>query len=160
MSPFARAFMFHLRTVSGDMLDAIRDIPADDFNTWKPAAAREGSHEMNTFAAIAIHTVSAGEFIVLSGAGGQTIDRDREAEFVATGTFDDIEARFTRWLDEVERLVTPFTDADFDRESPSPRYAERGWRVAEVMLHGLDHTALHLGHIEVQRQLWEAERRG
>ena len=40
----------------------------------------------------------------------------------------------------------------------SERYNERGWKTAEVLLHALDHTALHLGHLQVQRQLWETER--
>ena len=41
------------------LLEALRGVPQDAFNTWKPAAATEGSHEMNTFAALAVHTVSA-----------------------------------------------------------------------------------------------------
>lgn len=158
MSAFGRAFELQLRTVVSDLLTALRDIPDHDFNTWKPRAATEGGQEINTFAALAIHVVSAGEFMTLHGVGGQPSQRNREAEFEATGSFPEIEARYERWLAGVHDVVANMTDADLDRESHSERYTERGWRAAEILLHALDHTALHLGHIQVQRQLWEAER--
>lgn len=160
MTAFSRAYMLHLRSIVNDLLETIRDIPAEDFSAWKPAAAREGAHEMNTFAAIAIHAVSAGEFMTLHAVGGEPSQRDREAEFEATGTFAEIEARYGRWLDATAHLLAPFTDEDLDRETYSERYTSRGWRAAEVLLHALDHTALHVGHLQVQRQLWEHERAG
>jgi hypothetical protein len=158
MSAFGTAYIMHLRANVKDLLDALRDIPANDFNTWKPAAAREGGHEMNTFAAIAIHVVSAGEFMTLHAVGNEPTDRNREAEFEATGDFAAIEARYIRWLDGVEALVPDLTDADLGREPYEEKYTERGWKVAEVLLHALDHTALHVGHVQVQRQLWQVER--
>ena len=158
MTAFGRAYTLHLRTLVDDLLETIRDIPDTEFNTWKPAAAREGGHEMNTFAAIAIHAVSAGEFMTLHAVGGAPSQRDREAEFVATGSFKEIEARYRQWVEATEALAASFTDEDLDREPYSERYTERGWRAAEVLLHALDHTAVHVGHLQVQRQLWEAER--
>jgi len=158
MSAFGTAYIMHLRANVKDLLEAMRDIPAEDFNTWKPAAARGGGHEMNTFAAIAIHVVSAGEFMILHAVGGAPSDRNREAEFEATGDFAEIEARYVRWLDGVEALVTGLTDDDLGRDPDEEKYTERGWRVAEVLLHALDHTALHVGHVQVQRQLWDVER--
>lgn len=157
MTPFARAYEYQLRNIVNDLLTTLDGIPDDAFNTWKPAAAREGGHEMNTFAALAIHAVSAGEFMTLHAVGGQPSQRDREAEFEATGSLVEIAARYKRWLDGVHALMAGFTDADLDRESFSERYTERDWRAAEILLHALDHTALHLGHLQIQRQLWEAE---
>ena len=46
------------------------------------------------------------------------------------------------------------------RASFSERYTARASRAAEILLHVLDHTALHVRHLQVQRQLWEAERAG
>ncbi len=159
MTPFARAYEHQLRNVVKDLLATLEGIPDDVFNTWKPTAAVEGGHEMNTFAALAIHAVSAGEFMTLHAVGGEPSQRNREAEFEATGSLAEITARYGRWLDGVHNLMARFTDADLDRESFSERYTERDWRVAEILLHALDHTALHAGHLQVQRQFWEAERR-
>ena len=160
MTPFGRAFELQIRALVADLLATLEGIPDDEFNTWKPAAAREGDHEMNTFAAIAIHTVSAGEFMTLHAVGGQPSHRNREAEFEATGSLPEIRARYERWLEGVHDLMAGFSNADLDRASFSERYTERGWRAAEILLHALDHTALHVGHLQVQRQLWEAERTG
>ncbi len=158
MTPFGRAYEYQLRNVVNDLLATLDGIPDDQFNDWKQAAAREGGHAMNTFAALAIHAVSAGEFMTLHAVGGQPSQRDREAEFEATGSPAEIVTRYERWLDGVHELMAGFTDADLDRPSFSERYTERNWRAAETLLHALDHTALHAGHLQVQRQLWEAER--
>lgn len=157
MSAFGRAYDSILRTLVDDLLATLRGIPDDSLNTWKPAAARGDSHEMNTFAAIAVHTVSAGEYMILHGVGGQPMERDRDAEFVATGTLAEIETRYVRWLGDVHAIVVTLTDADLDREPATDRYQDRGWRTGEVLFHAIDHTALHLGHLQVQRQLWDFE---
>ncbi len=159
MTPFARAYEYQLRNVVNDLLATLEGIPDEVFNTWKPVAAGEGGHEMNTFAALAIHAVSAGEFMTLHAVGSEPSQRNREAEFEATGSQVDIVARYGRWLDGVHALMAGFTDADLDRDSYSERYRERDWKAAEILLHALDHTALHVGHLQVQRQLWEMERR-
>jgi hypothetical protein len=158
MSAFGRAYELHLRALVTDLLATLDGIPEEDFNSWKPAAAREGGHEMNTFAALAIHTISAAEFKTFHAVGGQPTQRNRDAEFVATGSVHDIRARFERWLEGVHDLVADFSDVDLDRELHSAQDADRGWKAAEILLHALSHTALHVGHLQVQRQLWEAER--
>ncbi len=157
MSAFGRAYESTLRTLVDDLLSTLRGIPDDALNTWKPAAARDDSHEMNTFAAIAVHTVSAGEYMILHDIGGQPMERNRDAEFIATSTMGAIETRYARWLENAHDIVVTLTDADLDREPATDRYQDRGWRTGEVLLHAIDHTALHLGHLQVQRQLWDFE---
>lgn len=161
MAGIGRSYVVILRFVVADLLNTIRDIPEEALNAWKPAAAkdaRDGGQPFNTFAAIAVHTVAAGEYMTLHAAGGEPSARDREAEFVATATFAEIEARFDRWLRAVEELVAGFGAEDFDRDSVAARFVERGWKRGEGLLHAIDHTGLHLGHLQIQRQLWEYER--
>lgn len=160
MSAFGRAYEAILRGLVDDLLATIRDIPDDVLNTWKPAAARDDSHEMNTFAAIAVHTVSSGEFWILHTVGGQPTNRNRKTEFVATATVAEIETRFDQWLERVHDVVASITDADLDRELASGSNHDPSWRAAEALFHAIDHTALHVGHLQVQRQLWEFETGG
>jgi len=157
MSAFTRAYEIQLRALVHDLFATLDGIPEDDFNTWKPAAAREGGHEMNTFAAITIHALSAAEFMTLHAVGGAPSNRNREAEFEATGNRNELQVAYSRWLDALHLMLSTFTDADLGNETYSERYVERGWKAAEVLLHALDHTALHVGHLQVQRQLWETE---
>ena len=93
MTPTAAALEQAVRTFAGRLLDTLRGVPDDVLNTWKPAAATEGSHEMNTFAALAVHTVTAAEFHALHKVGRRPMKREREAEFSATTTFDEVERR-------------------------------------------------------------------
>jgi hypothetical protein len=156
MTPTGAALEQSVRTLVGHLLETLRGIPDNALNTWKPAAATEGSHEMNTFAAIAVHTVSAAEFHSLHMVGRQPSDRHREAEFSATTTFDAIEQRFTAFLDAFHTLLEELTEADFGadalREENQPERTNADW-----LAHTLDHIALHTGHLQVQRQLWEYE---
>jgi hypothetical protein len=158
MSAFTRAYELQMRALVHDLFATLDGIPEDAFNTWKPAAARDGGHEMNTFAAITIHTLSAAEFMTLHAVGGALSNRNREAEFEATGNRNELQVQYARWLDALHLMLSTFTDADLDNTTYSERYNERGWKTAEVLLHALDHTALHVGHLQVQRQLWETER--
>jgi len=91
------------------LLNTLRNIPEDVLDTWKPAAAGAGGHEMSTFGAIAIRMVSAGEFMPLPAVGGQPTDRDREAELVATASLPTNGERFSRWLTAVDHLVLDMT---------------------------------------------------
>ena len=156
MTPTGAALEGAVRTHVGHLLDTMRGVPDAALNTWKPAAATEGSHEMNTFAALAIHTVSAAEFHSLHMVGRQPTSRVRETEFSATTTFAEIERRFEAFLDDFHALVDGLTDADFGadaaRENDQPEQSNAAW-----LMHTLDHIALHTGHLQIHRQLWEYE---
>ena len=49
-----------LERVVRDFLRALDGIPDEDLNHWKPAAEQNGGGEMNTLAAMSVHTVQAG----------------------------------------------------------------------------------------------------
>ncbi len=156
MTPTGAALERAVRTNVGRLLDTMRGVPDAAINTWKPAAATEGSHEMNTFAAIAVHTVSAAEFHALHMVGRQPTSRVREAEFSATTTFAEIERRFQAFLDDFQAMLGDLTDADLGadalREANQPEQTNAAW-----LMHTLDHIALHTGHLQIHRQLWEYE---
>lgn len=157
MTPTATAFERAIRTHVGHLLESLRGVPDDALNTWKPAAAIEGSHEMNTFAALAVHTVSAAEFHALHMVGRAPSDRDRDSEFVATTSFDEIERRFDAFLDVLHPLLDGMDDAAFGN-TPDPDRPDLGdWTNADWLAHTLDHIALHTGHLQIHRQLWEYE---
>ncbi|MGC4107446.1 MAG: DinB family protein [Thermomicrobiales bacterium] len=158
MSAFGDAFLFHLRTNLDAFLAIIADIPDDDLNTWKPAMTTEGDQETNTFAALGTHIVGAGEFMTLIAVDHAPVTRDREAEFHAKATQEELKARFNSWLVKLQRQLERLTEAELAAKNTHDRYLDRNWTNAQVMLHALDHTALHVGHAEIQKQLWLDER--
>lgn len=151
-----------LQSLTGKVLDTLEGIPPDTLNTWKPAAARDGSHEMNTFAALATHALGSAENWTLIITGARPATRDRDAEFRAQTTLADLRARRDAWLTELHTQLDGMTEADF--AAPISASLVDGnastWTVLDGMIHAVDHTALHLGHIQIQRQLWEYERDG
>ena len=158
MSAFSDAYELHLRSLRDEFLETIDGIPADDLNTWKPAMATEGEQQVTTFAALGVHIVGAGEFMTLIAVGGAPVARDREAEFVATATRAEIEHRFGSWLPKLHLLLERLSEEELGARNTHDRYNDRDWTNARVLLHALDHTALHVGHAEIQKQLWEDER--
>lgn len=159
MIPTAAALERAVRTHVERLLETLHGVPPEAINTWKPAAATEGSHEMNTFAALAVHTVSAAEFHALHMVGRQPTDRVRDEEFLATTSEGEIAARFERFLAAFHELLEGLTEADLG-ERPAPDHPELGdWTTADWLMHTLDHIALHTGHLQIHRQLWEHESR-
>lgn len=143
-----------------DMMKTMNGIPEEDLNTWKPNAEQQGGGEMNTFAAIAIHTASAGRWMLNHQVCGEEFSRDREAEFHATATRAEIEACFQDWLSDMRRHLDTMGEIDLSQMPATIRENHPTWTRAHWLLHMVDHTGIHLGHLQIQRQAWEAERSG
>lgn len=156
MTPTGAAIERSIRNHVDELLETLRDVPRDVLDRWKPAAAIRGGHAINTFAGLAVHTVSAAEFHALHMVGRQPSDRVRDDEFGATTTYAEIEARFNAFLDELHALLDGMTEKDFGGE-PLPDRPDLDWTNADWLMHTIDHIALHTGHLQVQRQLWEYE---
>ena len=166
MLPIARAVDASLTGLVADAFRQIDGVPGDDLNTWRPAL---GLRDINTFAALVTHLLGAGEYWTLEAVGGRALGRDRPAEFVAQTTSGDLRARADRWLAAMRELVAGLTEADLARVatldgqfSPTSGAASHDvpWTVADCLLHAVDHTATHVGHLQIQRQIWDAERGG
>jgi uncharacterized damage-inducible protein DinB len=114
--------------------------------------------ETNTLFALATHLVGAGEFWVLSLAGGRTIARDRLAEFHATGTLAELEKRYERWIVDTHAVLDSLPDEAMERiaHPPAtfqPRVPNQPMTVRDCLLHAVEHCALHQGHIQLTCQL-------
>ena len=158
-NPMLPATLDMLNKLVNDIFQQLDGIPADDLNTWLP---RDGMRDVNTFFVLATHTVGAGEFWILEAAGGRSIDRNRSAEFHATGSLEQLRMRFERWLADSADVFATMDDATLASMFERPANVDRGMSAArltraECISHALEHTAVHLGHLQLQRQLWDAE---
>jgi hypothetical protein len=160
MLPVADAIDQSMSKLIRDLLAALEGIPDDDFTTWRPAAARDDpTHEMNTFAALATHTLGAAEYWSLMAAGARLMTRVRDEEFIARTTPAEVRGRAETYLADLHALLTELTDADLAADVATRLHRDgQHWPLAACLLHAVDHTALHLGHVQIQRQLWEYER--
>ncbi|MBX0331071.1 DinB family protein [Oscillochloris sp. ZM17-4] len=123
--------------------------------------------EANTMAALATHTIGAGAFWTLVLVGGQRIPRDRPAEFRAVASGPELIARLQAWRAALDALLPDLPEAALGlTPSPPAEYGFTPVRNGELLtgraciLHAIEHSAMHLGHLQLTRQLVLARRDG
>jgi uncharacterized damage-inducible protein DinB len=147
MSNFFDDLFDRFHEIHSDLLKAVDGLPAEALD-WVPGA------EMNSINVLVVHLAGAEKFWIGAVALGEPTDRVREEEFQAHGlTAEELKQRLAA-ADEYARQALPrFTLADLETVRKSPRN-EKTFTVGWCLLHALEHSALHLGHIQLTRQLW------
>ncbi len=116
---------------------------------WSPGP------DMNSLAVLAAHTAGAERYWVGDVAGQDASGRDRDAEFRTKGLdVDALTTRLNAALEHSRRVLENLTVADIDARRISPRDGKE-YTVAWALMHALEHTAIHLGHMQIVRQMWE-----
>ena len=142
-----------LEHIARDAMAQFGDITDEDFNR------KLNLPESNTLCALATHLVSAGEFWVLVLVGKREIPRNRAAEFFATGRAQDLLPRYEHWIEDVHEVLDSFPDErlsepatpPYDYPSLSASLRARS-DIRDALLHAVEHSALHLGHLQLTRQ--------
>lgn len=133
------------RTIAG----AIEGLPNEAFD-WQPGP------EMNSLGVLVTHTTGAQRYWIGDVAGDDDSGRDREAEFRTSGIgATELIERSQAVLAHSRSILAGLSPADLTvvrTIAPSGRRVTVAWAI----LHALEHTALHAGHIEITRQLWDA----
>ena len=112
----------------------------------------------NSMYAVATHLAAAGEFWVLGLVGGGLVIRDREAEFRAAGAGTDLMVRLQDWGWACGVLLQSLESSALSEDALVPaEYFEAGGFAAgrfskrECLMHVLEHSALHLGHLQMMQ---------
>jgi len=143
-------FLQRIEDLRGQVGKLIADLPAEALN-WRPIEG-ENEHATNSLAVLAAHVAGAEHYWISKVVGGQPATRDRDAEF-ATEAND--AAGLIRLLEQVgvetREVFASLNASDLD----GTRQARgRTIPVRWCILHIIDHTALHLGHMQLTYQLW------
>jgi uncharacterized damage-inducible protein DinB len=143
-----------LEGIARSAMAQFHDITPGDFNR------RLTLPESNTLCALATHLVAAGEFWVLVLVGRRDIARNRQSEFTASGQAEDLLPRYERWIQGVHEVLDTLPDTQLDEGVTLPAEYElsptsrlRSVDVRYALLHAVEHSALHCGHIQLTRQL-------
>ncbi len=139
--------------------EAIAGIPDDDLNTWKPAADSGGGGPMNTFGALAVHITAAGTWRIFQQVYGDPTPRgSREEELSSTASAAEVDRMFEDWLSGFRERLSREDQPDLSSLPDTPREDHPDWTRMDWLVSMVDHTALHVGHVQIHRQLWLAER--
>jgi uncharacterized damage-inducible protein DinB len=121
---------------------------------WRPPI--EGANSMYV---IATHTLGNARAFVLGIACGQPLERDRPAEFRASGRdAADLTAQAGRLLDDIETALAGLSPSELNRRllPPQSLWGEgepQEISVREAILHVVEHASIHLGQLQITRDL-------
>jgi len=113
----------------------------------------------NSVYVIATHTLGNARAFVLGIACGQPIERDRPAEFRASGRdAADLTARARRLSDDIEAALAGLPSSGLDRRllPPQSLWGEgeaQEISVREAILHVVEHASIHLGQLQITRDV-------
>ena len=146
MQTYFENYLQNLKELHTDMINAFQELPPAALD-WSPVK------DMNSISVLIVHTVGAQRFLIGEIVAGDTLNRDRDAEFKVSGL--DVAALKNHLNESFEYIRSVLNGLTAD-DLTSPRdFRGRDTTVSWVLGHALKHTATHLGHIQVTRQFWE-----
>jgi uncharacterized damage-inducible protein DinB len=111
--------------------------------------------DMNSISVLVFHLTGAERYWIGDVAAQDPAERDRDAEFkVHDEEMDILKKRLGDNLEYARNKLNEFTIQDLETTRISARDGHN-FTVAWALLHALEHATLHLGQIQITRQLWE-----
>jgi uncharacterized damage-inducible protein DinB len=148
MLSFYSDYLDRVQDLHNDIKKSISGLTVEALD-WKP------QQEMNSFAVLITHLTGAERFWIGDMTGQESSDRNRDSEFVVE-RLD--EAKLVQRLDDslayIETVLEKLTLDDFNTEIRSERN-QRSFTIGWSLLHALEHTATHMGHMQVMRDMWD-----
>jgi len=150
MHEFFVAYLERLTDLHQGISEAVDGLPPEAL-AWVPG---EG---MNSLQVLVVHLAGAERYWIGDVAGQLPSGRVREEEFKASGwTSDELLRLLDSTLAHSRMVVEGMSLYDLKEMRLSSRNG-RFYSAAWALNHALEHTAMHLGHIQIGRQLWEQQ---
>lgn len=146
MQTFYADCLNNLQELHNDVVKALEGLPAEALD-WSPKTG------VNSITALVVHMTGAERFLFGEIIGGQSLNRNRDAEFLTKNmTLETLMQRLADNRRYIAGVLEPLTLVDLEgKRILRSREVTVGW----VIGHALKHTATHLGHIQVMKDMWE-----
>ncbi len=149
MIPILEDIFKHLEERHTDFGKAIAGLPQEALD-WVPGP------DMNSLGVLIVHTMGAERYWIGDIGAGILSNRDRAAEFQAHGLDENaLREILSTTLEFSRSVLESLTLDDLVKERISPNHHGSVFRVSWGIAHALDHAALHVGHAQITRQLWD-----
>jgi hypothetical protein len=154
-SPEIESFRIRIGYEFDRLLETIAGLDDEAVN-WKPPVPGG-----NSLLVLVTHALASAEEHIVGKAAGKTVVRDRAAEFVVTGGAGHLAARAA----EVRRRIGEALDGlegrlDEERDPPFGKWPGSRGTVRDRLIHSVSHTAEHVGHAQLTRDLLKARTAG
>jgi uncharacterized damage-inducible protein DinB len=152
MQPFFADYLNNLEELHAEILHTISGLPQDAFD-WTPFPGG------NSLSVLIVHLTGAERYWFSDVVAGVPSGRDRESEFMVKNLkLGELTARLQESLSYGAQVLENLDLIDLEAKRRSSR-SDRDVSVTWALEHALKHTAVHLGHIQITRQLWDMHRR-
>ncbi len=146
MHPLFAEYLDRLEALHATAKEAAQDLDQDALDTSIGMAT-------SSISELLAHIAGSETFWIGDMAGGIPSGRVRDEEFETKSVpAADLFARLDASLDLARRVLDGLTLDDLSRTRPHPG-SGRPYTVAWSLLHALEHAALHVGHLEVTRDI-------
>jgi uncharacterized damage-inducible protein DinB len=143
-------YLDRLQALHIEIQQALDGLPLEALD-WKPGP------KMNSIGVLVTHLTGAERYWVGDVAGQDPSGRVRQTEFQAHGADQaDLQRHLSNSLNYIRKVLSNPSLEDLDALRLSLSDGQR-YTVAWCLLHALEHSAIHLGHIQLTRQLWEGQ---
>jgi len=135
------------------LIGELHGVPDEDMNRHMEI------QPSNTLYQLGFHVLGSARFWAITLAGGEDFHRDRPAEFVSSGSGEALIADLEELIERLHTRLDPLDSADLTRLTSGSSHHRSvdpdadGLPLRDSLLHALEHTALHLGHAQITRQL-------
>jgi hypothetical protein len=148
MLSILKGYLERLQVLHSDIERTIEGLPLAVLD-WAP-----GPHT-NSLGVLAVHVAGAERYWIGDVVGRDPSGRDRAAEFRTRGLDAAVlKGRLAETLAHSQAVLEGLSLPDLEATYVSPRDG-REFTGAWCLVHALEHIALHLGHMQITRQLWE-----
>ncbi len=147
MQTFYEALLDRLGELHREVLKSLEELPPEALD-WKAGS------EMNSLSVLITHLSGAERFWVGDVVTGESSHRDREAEFRVSGLSVETLKQRIRNLEDFEKGTFEKMGLS-DLEEKRTLEDGREYSVAWALSHALEHSAIHVGHIQMLSQLWK-----
>lgn len=149
MEPFFQDYHDRLSDLHHGLAATVDGLPVEALD-WAPGP------DVNSLSVLLAHVAGSERYWIGEVAGGDPSQRVRSQEFETNGrTAGELQEALDRALAHSSTVLARLSLADLAEAHAAPLQG-RTYTVAWALLHALEHTAQHLGHAQVGRQLWQA----
>ena len=143
-------YLSRVEDLRGQIRNLVAELPASALN-WKPIEGKD-DHATNSLAVLTAHVAGAEHYWMAEIIGGRIKTRDRDAEFVlVANNAEELASMLDKTAHETREVFSTLSESDL---SGTRQVNDRIVPVRWAILHVIDHTALHLGHMQITYQLW------
>jgi uncharacterized damage-inducible protein DinB len=148
-----QGYLTTLNELQDQIKSLLEGLPQEALD-WRPIQG-EGELATNSLAAVITHLAGSENYFMKEIIGRQPIQRNREAEFVTRGVnVSALKTQLEAAAKSAEEVLSPMTEGQLEE---GRKFRDRQVTVRWSILHVIEHTAQHVGHMQLTRQLWLAK---